>query len=554
MAARPRRIAVIEAGHPRADSLAALFLLFGYGGLSIASHLRRQGFEVEYFPMFISTRLDERYLASCDYLLVSTMVHTAKLGYALADRLRRRPGRPPVVVFGGPHPTCEPEETLEHCDFVVLNEGEETVVELLRHLEGAAGADPDPGTGSSTGSRYPRHIDGLAFRGPDGEVVYTPRRAALREIDFALDPALIHRYRGIHGNLLASHRLRFPFPVVQFSRGCPYSCTFCLGMRQLGQQYRTRPAASVIADLERFGDLTRFPYGMFHDNDVAIRRGETKDLLRAMARARPRIRVMSAFTRVDSTKDEELWRLFDEAGIANVFFGVESLRQASLDGFQKGTTVDGIHAAMERLDRYGVKAKIVASFVVGDGDDPRAELALIRDFWRRYWRRLQRVVIQPLMEYPFQQKLRGQSQLYGDEKFIHYDWDYFSGDFLVFYPKAVPPSVLQDDLRRTFRCVHGVPAGSGADWSYRRAQALIRYTHRDKDRNLGVYCEFLRARERGKYDRQGCLRPETLEDDVKPRELGLPTTNVLRPRSGRWRTAGRRRTAAAPAAAVPRLG
>lgn len=512
-----KRIAVVEAGHPQADSLASLFLLFGYGGLSIASHLHHHGYEVKYFPMFASTRLDERWLATCDYLLVSTMVHTAKLGYRLADRVRRRPGGPPVVVFGGPHPTCEPEDCLEHCDYVVMNEGEEIVLDLLRHLDTLEGG----------GDPCPRHIEGLTFRGEDGALVYTPRRAALQEIDFRLEPSLIHSYPGILGNFLHTRRLRFPFPVVQFSRGCPYACTFCLGMRQLGQSYRTRPPESVLVDLSGFHGMTGFPYGMFHDNDVAIRRAETKELLRAMARAKPGIRKISAFTRVDSTKDEELWRLFDEAGIANVFFGVESLSQASLDGFQKGTTVEGIHAAMERLDAYGIKAKIVASFVVGDVDDPLGELALIRDFWRRYHRRLQRVVIQPLMEYPFQQRFRGQHQLYGDEKFVHYDWDYFAGDFLVFYPKAVPPSVLQREFLATFKAVHGVPEGVRTGVAFRRRQALIRYTHRGKDANLRRYIEFLARREKGKYDRQGCLIHDTLWDDEKPRDLGLATSNVL---------------------------
>lgn len=509
-----KRVAVVEAGHPKADSLASLFMLFGYGGLSIASHLHRHGYEVKYFPLFASTRLDERFLASCDYLLVSAMVHTAKIGFEIADRVRERPGEPPVVVFGGPHPTCEPEDTLDHCDYVVMNEGEEIVLDLLRHLD--AGGGP-----------WPRHIEGLTFRGEAGEIVYTPRRAALQEIDFPLEPSLIHHYPGLLGNFLRTGSLRFPFPVVQFSRGCPYSCNFCLGMRQLGQSYRTRRPDGVLADFQSFHSLTGFPYGMFHDNDVAIRRGETKELLREMARARLPIRKISAFTRVDSTKDEELWRLFDEAGIANVFFGVESLSQASLDGFQKGTTVDGIHAAMERLDSFGIKARIVASFVVGDVEDPVRELALIRDFWRRYHHRLQRVVIQPLMEYPFQQKFRGQHQLYGDEKFIHYDWDYFAGDYLVFYPQAVPPSVLQEEFLRTYETIHGVPDCCRGKLHYQVSQRLIAYTHRRKERNLRHYVDFLREREKGKYDRQGCLRPEALADDEKPRDLRIPGIPVL---------------------------
>lgn len=515
---RKRRVTVIEAGQPDADSLASLFILLGYGGLSISSYLHRHGYEVRYFPMFTSTRLDWGYIHSSDYVLISTMVHTAKLAYRIADAVRGRGEDSPVVILGGPHPTCEPEDSLEHCDFVATNEGEETSVELLRRLDAGPVSEGDL-----------REISGLVFRGADGELIYTPRRKAMTEIDFALEPELIDHWPGIVGNFLGTRRLRFPFPVVQFSRGCPFSCSFCLGMRQLGQSYRTRRPESVLGDLERLHGLTRFPYGMFHDNDVAIRRQETKELLRRMIRAGVKIRRISAFTRVDSTSDEELWRLFDEAGIANVFFGVESLRQTSLDGFNKKTTVGGIHEAMERLDRYGVKTRIVASFVVGDSDDPLEELALIRDFWRRYFHRLQRVVIQPLMEYPYQQMHRGQHQLYGDEKFIHNDWDYFAGDYLVFYPKACPPSVLQREFLRTFRTVHGVPEDRRVSWDERLAQNLIRYTHRRKDRNLAHYIEYLERREKGKYDTAGALIPQRLEGDVKERDIdiGIPIRRPL---------------------------
>ena len=511
-----KRVAVIEAGQPDADSLASLFILLGYGGLSISSYLHHNGYEVKYFPMFTSTRLDWNYIRSADYLLISTMVHTAKLGYAIADAVRSE-GRGPVVIFGGPHPTCEPEDTLKHCDFVATNEGEETSVELLRILDGAS-------------DKNIADVHGLVYRGPDGRIVYTPRRAVMTEIDFRLEPSLIHHYPGIVGNLLRTGGLRFPFPVVQFSRGCPFSCTFCLGARQLGHKYRTREPESVLGDMHRLHRLTGFPYGMFHDNDVAIRRAETKALLRAMIADKVKINRLSAFTRIDSTKDEELWQLFDAAGIANVFFGVESLSQDSLDNFQKKTTVDGIHEALERLDRYKVKTKIVASFVIGDTDDPLKEMALIRAFWRRYYRRLQRVVVQPLMEYPFQQKFRNQHQLYPDEQFVHYDWDFYGGDYLVFYPKAVPASVFQEELRQTFHVVHSVPDAAKGDVDYRITQALIRYTHRRKDRNLKRYVAFLKKIEAGKYDRDGTLRRETLADDVKPWtvDLGQPTRRKIR--------------------------
>jgi anaerobic magnesium-protoporphyrin IX monomethyl ester cyclase len=501
-------VSVIEAGHPSADGLASLFILLGYGALSLSSYLHQHGYRVKYFPMFTSTKLDWDYIESSDYVLISTMTHVAKIGYRIADRIRSRKGSKAVIVFGGVHPTVLPEDTLDHCDYVVMNEGEETALELLQALD------------SGTLDKIPS-IEGLTYRDDSGRYVYTPRRAQMTQVDFPLEPELIHHWPGVAGNFLRTGKLRFPFPVVQFSRGCPFGCTFCLGMRQLGKLYRTRPAQAVIDDLGRLHGLTRFPYGMFHDNDIAIRKAETKDLLRSMIRAKLKIRLMSAFTRIDSTKDEELWRLFDEAGVRNVFFGVESLYQSKLDEYHKGTTVRAIHEAMQRIRSFKIRTKIVASFIVGDSEDPIKELALIREFFETYHEELQRVVIQPLMEYPTQTKMRGQHQLYPDEQFIHHDWDYFAGDFLVFYPRAVPASVLQQEILKTFRFIHGVPRKSRWNTDYQLTQGVIRYSHRDKDRRLRRYIDYLRQAEKGKYDCAGRLITERLVADQKAKNISI---------------------------------
>src|SRR5512144_2388652 len=71
-------------------------------------------------------------------------------------------------------------------------------------------------------------------------------------------------------------------------------------------------------------------------------------------------------------------------------------------------------------------------------------------------------------------------------------------------------------------------------------QALIRYTHRRKDRNLKRYVEFLKQIEQDKYDRNGRLRRETLADDVKPWtvDIGRPTRRKIRIRARPGRVLG----------------
>lgn len=114
----------------------------------------------------------------------------------------------------------------------------------------------------------------------------------------------------------------------------------------------------------------------------------------------------------------------------------------------------------------------------------------------------------------------------------------------------MPPSVFEDGLLETFRVVHGVPDGCKGDFRYKLGRRLIAYTHSGKDRNLGHYVELLRRQEKGKYDRQGCLLPETLLGDDRPRDLRVPGIRVLHPRCGNSRAgpgSGRRRRSFEPA-------
>lgn len=500
-----RRVSVIEAGHPGADPFDSLFRLVGLGPLSVSSYLDVRGYDVKFFAMFASTRLDERFIASSDYILISTMTHTAKRAYALAARFRAVNPRA-VIILGGVHAGVLMEDAVEHCDYAVINEGETTVLELLQFLESHTGAEPT-------------HIPGLAFKGADGTIRRTGERPFGHDIDFPLNPSLVHDYPTTWRDFLRHGRVRYPTGLLHFSRGCPYACNFCLGMRQLGRLYRTRAPKTVLDDLNRMRTLTRSRNAIFHDNEFTIDRAATKELLREIIRTRPDVRYFTVFARIESTKDEELWHLFEAAGVSLVVFGVESLNQASLNGFNKRSAVEDIHAAMQRVSRF--KTLVVASFIIGDVEDPLKELALIRQFKQDYRRQISRVVVAPLMEYPYQQKFRGQKQLIPDERFIHHDWDYYSGDYLYFYPRTVRPSVLQTELLATIRANNRTP--SGPRWSpYRRASdAFIRYAHRPIARRIERYIEFLKVIEADKYDRSGQLNPAALSSDGKLRALNL---------------------------------
>ncbi|HZG54885.1 B12-binding domain-containing radical SAM protein [Paenibacillus sp.] len=120
------------------------------------------------------------------------------------------------VVLGGPEVSYDTQYWLERVpevDFVVMGEGEETLHQLLGELR--------------DGTEKFHFVFGLAYRGRDGSVVLNPGRPKA-ELDALPSP-----------HYFADDVPQLPTRVVYFetSRGCPFSCQFCLSSIEVGVRY-----------------------------------------------------------------------------------------------------------------------------------------------------------------------------------------------------------------------------------------------------------------------------------------------------------------------------
>ncbi|MBB6731006.1 B12-binding domain-containing radical SAM protein [Cohnella zeiphila] len=119
-----------------------------------------------------------------------------------------------TIVLGGPEVSYDTEEWMRRLpavDHIVMGEGEETFRDLLREL---------------AGSRKFHFAFGLAYR-KNGEIVLNPGRPKL---DLGTLPS---PYR------FAEDVPALPNRIVYFetSRGCPFSCQFCLSSIEVGVRY-----------------------------------------------------------------------------------------------------------------------------------------------------------------------------------------------------------------------------------------------------------------------------------------------------------------------------
>ena len=241
-----------------------------------------------------------------------------------------------TTVYGGVYPSYAAEELLKQfpvVDFVVRGEGEVTVTELVSAL-GCGGGDK-------------AKIAGLSWR-CGGQIVSNPARPPLRDLDqFRVAWELLQwdLYRNNH----------FPgrIALVQFSRGCPLSCTYC-GQWKYWRKWRHRSIDRFVDELEFLE--TRCGVSMVWTADENW--GDDADLLcrllTAIAARGLRMRIFCAMCAKDVVRDKAILELYKRAGIACLMMGIESFDSEVLSKVRKANPREVTHEAVALLRSHGI--------------------------------------------------------------------------------------------------------------------------------------------------------------------------------------------------------
>jgi anaerobic magnesium-protoporphyrin IX monomethyl ester cyclase len=215
----------IEVIRQKRDIFTEPMMSVGY----LASALRNAGFDAEIFdPKYEGLNFDESFKRvkeiSPSFVGISSMTHEIVRAHKFATILKEW-NKDIFVAVGGAHATSLPLKTMEefpNFDFLVAGEGEEAIVELASYLE--------------VKETDICLIKGLLHRN-NGEIKINPDREWSHDLDSISFPAW-DMYPKIR---------KTAFPLLA-SRGCPYSCLFC--MRVLGSKQRRRSPEAVADEME----------------------------------------------------------------------------------------------------------------------------------------------------------------------------------------------------------------------------------------------------------------------------------------------------------------
>jgi radical SAM superfamily enzyme YgiQ (UPF0313 family) len=193
---------------------------------------------------------------------------------------------------------------------------------------------------------------------------------------------------------------------------------------------RKRPAASVAEEYASFPGKVI----IFWDDNLASDREYAKELFRAIT---PHRKWWSSQASIQAGEDEEFLELAARSGCKQLFIGLESISQASMNEVHKGfNCVDSYSRIIERIHAHGIAVQ--AGIVFGFDSDTETIFDETLDFLESAG--VQNATFNILTPYPGTSLHR---RLEAEGRILTRDWSkYNSREDVVFQPRNMTPETL----------------------------------------------------------------------------------------------------------------
>jgi hypothetical protein len=332
-------------------------LMSGY----VASYLCDQGIETEIADAYTRGISPDQTVEmitqlECDVLGVNLVYSWENTGaiLQLLDEIHRKK-KVPIIAYGF-FPTFAFKTLLEDyscIDYIITGEPERTFFELVGMFK--AGTDPEM-------------INGVSYVAK-GEVVVTGKRPLMEDLDSLPFPLRTQdQLAATGGNILGS-------------RGCYSNCTFCCinNFYGAGCQWRGRSPENIFDEAHMLLTMLQERYLYFVDANFfgPGKNGQVRAETIAQLLSSEKGVTFGVECRVNDIQDASLRTLVD-AGLRNVFLGVESASPSALKRMRKQTTNDQTVKALSQLREHDIEPHI--GFIMFDPDSDLHDIRSNFDF------------------------------------------------------------------------------------------------------------------------------------------------------------------------------
>jgi len=339
------------------------------------------------------------YEEATDLVAITVETFTARRSYEISAEYAKR-GVP--VIMGGMHVKLAPSEVMEHCDSIMIGDAEGKWAEVIEDL----------------------------------------RSGALKK-EYVCDAIEVPQQGIITRRDLFKGKGYLPISLMQFSRGCRYSCRYCASSVYFKQSHRCRIVEEVVREIRSQKRKDIF----FVDDNIVGDREKAKELFRALIPLK--IRWVSQGS-IDMLEDRELMELMVESGCLGNVIGFESIKEESIAVMGKRVNKAYVHDkyknAIEELRSYGFQTW--AAFTLGHDTDTvesireTCEFAIKSKFTFAAFN-----ILMPYPGTPLYEELKDQGRLLYDGKWwLHKDYRF---NHAAFKPKNMTPEEL---TKVSFEC------------------------------------------------------------------------------------------------------
>lgn len=251
------------------------------------------------------------------------------------------------IVIGGVFPTYHWKEILEdhpQIDYIVCGEGEEVIMNLVSALEN--GTDP-------------AFIKGLAYN-VNGIPLKTAAAATLKNLDdYRIGWELMKGYNYTYWGKRKA-------VVIQFSRGCPYPCTYC-GQSLFWKKWRHRDPRLLADEIEMLHKSYGIEVINFADENPSSNPKAWRVFLEALVAKNLKLILVGSIRADNIVRDADFLHLYKKAGFERFLLGIENYDEVVLDKIKKAGTISKDKEAIQLLRKHNILS--MATYVVGFGEE-----------------------------------------------------------------------------------------------------------------------------------------------------------------------------------------
>ena len=241
------------------------------------------------------------------------------------------------LVWGGIHPSIFPQQTLrgENIDFAVIGEGEETIIEFAKFLEG---------------NQKIEKIKGLGFKNKNSIHVNEERPFIRLKNFFRLHYSLIDVERYI-GRRFGAQR---SFELCT-SRGCPHRCSFCYCRSYHKSTWRSMSIDHIFDDLREIIEKYQIDGLTWREDNFFVSKKRVEMIAERIIREKISIN-WHADCRIDyvDNYDDSFIDLLKRSGCHTLTLGVESGSDMILKHINKGINREQVLRVKEKLSKHGI--------------------------------------------------------------------------------------------------------------------------------------------------------------------------------------------------------